>query len=165
MVEAAIVAPLLFLVLFAIIDFGWAFAQNLDVKSAGREGARVAAVNGGQTPGGCALPCTTGRLNDLVAKIRARSTELDDDKTEVFVAFAHPDGTPMSDGDAQAAAVGDAEVVVCVRYPLRSISGVTTSFLSGHLTTKVVMRMEKKPDFASGGSTNPAWGGGTCAAG
>ena len=41
-IEFAIAAPLLFLLLFGIIDFGWAFSQNLDVKHAAREGARLA---------------------------------------------------------------------------------------------------------------------------
>jgi Flp pilus assembly protein TadG len=87
-VEFAIVAPLLFLLLFGIIDFGWAFSQNLDVKHAAREGARLAAVNAapGSDP--------ADRLDGLIAMVRERSTELADEDTEVFVAFADGPADP-----------------------------------------------------------------------
>lgn len=45
MVEFGIVAPVLFLLLFGIIEFGWAFLQYLDVRHGAREGSRLAAVN------------------------------------------------------------------------------------------------------------------------
>lgn len=45
LVEFALVAPLLFALLFGMIEFGWAFAQNLDVKHTAREAGRLAAVN------------------------------------------------------------------------------------------------------------------------
>jgi Flp pilus assembly protein TadG len=45
LVEFGIVALPLFLVLFGIIEFGWAFAQHLDVRHGARESARLVAVN------------------------------------------------------------------------------------------------------------------------
>ena len=45
MVEFAIMAPLLILLLLGIIEFGWLFAQNVDVRHGAREGARLAATN------------------------------------------------------------------------------------------------------------------------
>lgn len=45
LVEFALVAPLLFALLFGMIEFGWAFAQNLDVKHTAREAGRLAAVD------------------------------------------------------------------------------------------------------------------------
>ena len=45
LVEFAIVLPLLIVLLFGIVEFGWAFAQNLDVKHVAREVGRLAAVN------------------------------------------------------------------------------------------------------------------------
>jgi Flp pilus assembly protein TadG len=44
----AIVLPLLLLVVFGVIDFGRAYNERILVTSAAREGARVAAANGGQ---------------------------------------------------------------------------------------------------------------------
>ena len=45
LVELALIAPILFLILFAVIEFGWAFTNHLDVRHGAREGARLAAVN------------------------------------------------------------------------------------------------------------------------
>jgi len=47
LVEFALVAPLLFLLVFGIIEFGYAFVQYLDVKHGAREAGRLAAVNYG----------------------------------------------------------------------------------------------------------------------
>lgn len=44
LVEFALVLPLLVLLLFGIIEFGWAFAQNLEVKHIAREVGRIATV-------------------------------------------------------------------------------------------------------------------------
>ena len=45
LVEFALVSPMLFLVLFAIVEFGWTFSQILDTRHGTREAARLAAVN------------------------------------------------------------------------------------------------------------------------
>ncbi|WP_022891210.1 TadE/TadG family type IV pilus assembly protein [Agromyces subbeticus] len=44
-VEFALVVPLLLIVLFAILDLGWVFNQQLTVTAAAREGARHYAVH------------------------------------------------------------------------------------------------------------------------
>lgn len=46
-VEMALVMTLLLVILFGIIEFSWAFAQQNDVRHGAREGARVAAVDAG----------------------------------------------------------------------------------------------------------------------
>lgn len=52
LVEFAIALPLLLLMLFGIIEFGWAFAQNLETKHIAREVGRLASVDDpdGQIP-------------------------------------------------------------------------------------------------------------------
>ena len=45
LVEFAIVAPLLLLLLFGIIEAGWLFSQQIEVRHGAREAARVAAVS------------------------------------------------------------------------------------------------------------------------
>jgi hypothetical protein len=44
LIEFAIILPLLVMLLLGIIEFGWAFAQNLEVKHIAREVGRLAAV-------------------------------------------------------------------------------------------------------------------------
>lgn len=51
LVEFALVAPVLFLIIFGIIEFGYAFVQYLDVKHGAREAGRLAAVNYGSLTG------------------------------------------------------------------------------------------------------------------
>ena len=43
-VEFALVVPLLLLILFAILDLGWVFNQQLTLTQAAREGARIIAI-------------------------------------------------------------------------------------------------------------------------
>jgi hypothetical protein len=64
MVEFALVAPIFFLVLFALIEFGWYVYQVQVINEAAREGARYAIVHGstalcpsGPMPGGAANWC------------------------------------------------------------------------------------------------------------
>lgn len=45
MVEFAVTLPLLLLLVFGIIDFGWLFYNKMGVENASREGARYAIVN------------------------------------------------------------------------------------------------------------------------
>ena len=47
LVEFAVVAILLFTILFGIIEYGFVFATNLDTRHGAREAARLAAVNFG----------------------------------------------------------------------------------------------------------------------
>lgn len=43
--EMAIIAPFLFLILFGIVEFGYGFSQDLNVRHGAREASRLAAVN------------------------------------------------------------------------------------------------------------------------
>ena len=47
LVEFAIMAILLFSLLFGMVEYGWVFANNLDARHGAREAARLAAVNWG----------------------------------------------------------------------------------------------------------------------
>lgn len=61
-VEFALVAPLLFLVIFATIDFGRMIADQIAITQAAREGVRVWALGNG-TP----TPPTTGQVQSAVS--------------------------------------------------------------------------------------------------
>lgn len=125
LVEFAILAPLLILLLFGIIEFAWVFGQNLNVRHGAREGARLAAVN--FTP---LIPETCGRM-DIVSG--ASVTLL---------------GTDLNGGGVD---VGD-EVAVTVTAPVNQITGFFGPWLPATLTSTVAIRIEQTPSW-SGGTT------------
>ncbi|HEY5183375.1 MAG TPA: TadE/TadG family type IV pilus assembly protein [Actinomycetes bacterium] len=61
-VEFVLILPILLLLLFGIISFGWVFSAQLTVNNAVREGARAAVVAGGGIDRQC---------NTVVANVRA----------------------------------------------------------------------------------------------
>ncbi len=127
LVEFALLAPLLILLLFGIVEFAWMFASNLDVKHGAREGARITVVN---TP-------DTGNVG-LAAEICTRMDMVgsDIDTTITWVS----DGTP---------AVGEA-VTVTVSTPLSTLTGIMDWAFAGvtSLDSTVEMRIEQPPDWS-----------------
>lgn len=137
--EFALVAPLLFALVLGAVDFGWMFSQNHDLRSAARESARVAVVNGGT--GSTAI----ARRDDLIARTRTKAPQLSGSSLEVYIQLEN------TNGDAITGDPGD-DVVVCLSYPKRSLSGFYATFLTGTMSTKAIMRMEQQATFAAGGS-------------
>jgi Flp pilus assembly protein TadG len=129
LVEFAILAPFLILLLFGIIEFAWVFATNLDVKHGAREGARITAVN---TP-------DTGNV-DLAAEICSRMSIVGSD-TATTITWAS-DGTP---------AVGEG-VTVTVSTPLSTLTGIMDWAFGSvpTLDSTVEMRIEQPPDWSDG---------------
>jgi Flp pilus assembly pilin Flp len=84
LVEFALIAPLLFIVLFALIDFGKAINYWNDQTQLAAQGARLAAVNGGNAladPGVCLNPAVTkSTLTDYI-QCQADTRELLSGKT------------------------------------------------------------------------------------
>ncbi len=75
-VEFALVVPILFLLVFGIIEFGFIFNRWISVTHASREGARLLAVNVPEDslPAGCnpnAAPPPNGTCTTLGAETRA----------------------------------------------------------------------------------------------
>ena len=129
LVEFAILAPFLILLLFGIIEFAWVFATNLDVKHGAREGARITAVN---TP-------DTGNAG-LAAEICSRM-ELVGSNTATSITWAS-DGTP---------AVGEG-VTVTVSTPLSTLTGIMDWAFGSvpTLDSTVEIRIEQPPDWSDG---------------
>lgn len=69
LIEFALLAPLLFLILFGIVEFGWLFSQNLDVRHGAREGVRLAAVNFPEGPPPNSGTRTDANRDTLIAEI------------------------------------------------------------------------------------------------
>lgn len=125
LVEFALVLPILFLLIFGIIEFGWAFFQNLDVRHGAREGARLAAVNYKESPS----PSAADQLTEIINETCDRMDSGDD----VRINFHRP-GT---------AAVGQT-IEVTVRKPLDTLTGFIDFALAGKtLNSDVDIRIEQ----------------------
>lgn len=99
-VEFALILPLLLLLLFAIIDFGWVLSQQLAVTAGAREGARYYAIHHDDTPdpaGPTVQEAAEGRADALIAGPvtfdypSLCSDEVDDDELTMVVE------TPLTD--------------------------------------------------------------------
>jgi Flp pilus assembly protein TadG len=135
LVEFAFILPIFILFVFGIIDFGWAYSQNLDVKQGAREGGRLVAVNSGV--GGSA----TARCQSLQTQIKNRTTELTDASETVVISFTDANGNGTKD-------IGELAAVT-VAYPLSSLSGVSGIFLNGTMQSSVTMRLEQPGTWSS----------------
>jgi Flp pilus assembly protein TadG len=72
LVEFALVAPFLLLLILGMVEFGWLFAQNLDVRHGAREAARLAAVNFPEGPPPNSGSRSATNTDALVAEICSR---------------------------------------------------------------------------------------------
>ena len=114
-VEFAIVASLFFMLVFGIIDFGFAFHSWNNAVNAAREGARTGAVD--SNPG------------DVAARVRAASSTLDQSKLTVSVVCSHSGGAFASSSCGSSLVEGDiVRVIVNYDYDLITPLG---SFVPG----------------------------------
>lgn len=117
LLEFAIVAPFLILLLLGVIEFGYFLGEFNDVRHGAREGARLAAVNGGD--------------NSFLA---AETCDAMDLTSGVTVQF-----TDGSTGD-----VGDtAEISVVATPGSLSGLGLIEALLPNQLTSSVEFRLEQ----------------------
>jgi hypothetical protein len=126
LVEFGIVAPLLILLVFGILEFGWGFLQALDVRHAAREGGRLAAVNFGPGTG-------TTQTNAIIDEV---CTRIDDtDGVEVTISFPGGDN------------VGD-EVHVRVERTFKSLTGFF-NFTDRTMVSEVDVRLEQDATYST----------------
>jgi hypothetical protein len=129
LVEFALVAPLLFLILFGVLDFGKAFNYWSDENHLAAQGARLAAVNNA-TPGNCPDGSTPTSLQAYI-KCNADTSEL---LSNARVCISFPKGTPVKTGDP-------VSVNVSTNYtwiPLvGSVFGSTSTPIAGSATMRI----------------------------
>jgi Flp pilus assembly protein TadG len=125
-VEFSIIAILLFTLLFGIIEAGWAFSQQLEIRHGAREGARLVAVN---FPGGDAA------VVDEVCERMNFSGDLAATTVQITL-----DGT----------AVGDTARVAVVS-PYSGLTGFLDGIFGGAtISSTVDIRLEQVPDPSLG---------------
>ena len=144
LVEFALVAPLLLLLLFGVIEFGFVFNDYQSVRQGVRDATRVAVVD--NVPN-CA---TSGDdTDDLICYVEQRVGLAGDTRVRIDVTAADP----SIPGDRGA-------VKICVQRQIRSVTGMLSPFLNGrYITTEVTMRVERgnEPGFVDR-SESPASG-------
>jgi Flp pilus assembly protein TadG len=114
-VEFAIVLPLLVLLVFGIMEAGWLFAQQVEVRNAAREGARLAVVDEAASPG-----------SSIRTKVCQRAP-LSDDRAQVTI---------VVDSDT---------ATVTVEQDYASLTGVIPSFNAPiTIASTVKMRLERE---------------------
>jgi Flp pilus assembly protein TadG len=140
LVEFALIAPLLLLLILGMVEFGWLFAQNLDVRHGAREGARLAAVNFPEGPPPNSGTRNAARRDLLIAEICARMQTPED--AEVII---------TTGGD-----VGDAATVT-VNTPGETLTGFIDFLLppSLVLTSTVQIRLEQAATYINSSGAEP----------
>jgi hypothetical protein len=143
LVEAAIIIPIFFLLIFGMIEFGVGFNDYVAVRNGARQGARLGVVNDLTRAPSCKIagstvtppmnPATLGDgTNALVCKTKQRVGLGGDVKVQI-IRGANP-------GDS---------LQVCASFPVKSITGFTAPFISGTiLRTSTTIRLEQTPKFA-----------------
>ncbi len=131
LVEFAIIVPIFFLLVFGIIEFGWAFFQQLDVRHGAREASRLVAVNYKTT----ASPSPSDQTTQIVNEVCSRM----DSGKNISVQITQL-GSP---------AVGD-EFRVTVTKPLQQLTGFLGFALNGKtLSSGVDSRIEQTATWQS----------------
>ena len=148
LVEFALVVPLLFLILFGIIDFSLVMFSYISVRQGTSAGAREAAVIGTTTLS--AQSCTMAPL--ITSGVSTDATNLlcytknhiglNPAKTRVSIWFSTTGCNSVS-GQPQPCYSPGVPVIVCTQYPASSTTHFFSSLLNNVvLTSKVEIRVE-----------------------
>lgn len=130
-VEFAIVAPLLLVLLLGVVEFGLLFGKRLDVSQGAREGARLASVNYQATSGSSGA----AQASEIVTATCSRMEVIDNTTITIDVSS----GTSIGD-----------TMVFSVSAPAQPVTGMFDNFLAGTvLTSDVEVRLEQPATFAT----------------
>jgi Flp pilus assembly protein TadG len=158
LVEGAIVIPLLFLILFAVIDFSWAFYQYISLRQGVREGAREAAIT--TIPGyATSWPgCTLAPINNVPTPQNQVTAGVDffdmmcytksriglGMGPNVRVSIAWSSGEAQNWAPTTNPSATDS-VVICAQYKISSLTGALSPILNNYtITSKTEIRIEQQ---------------------
>lgn len=150
MVETAFVLPILVALLFGIVDFGFAFNSYISERQGTAQGGRQAIVANFGSSSTCPLTPLTGAGSDsletkeLMCLVKDR-VGLDETDTRVSISFG-PGGYTVGH-----------PVLVCVEYPLSSVTQLFAPLLDGKvLKTKAELRVEQVTTTSGAGAFKAA---------
>jgi hypothetical protein len=122
MVEFAALAPVMFLMLFGVIEFGWLLFHNHQIATGAREGARFAIVNG-------EMSGNPTNVNAVRNRVLDRVTVADPDQLLVTLNLVDGDMEPES------------RIRVEVRYVHQTLVGMMLGVGTVELSSSSTMRM------------------------
>lgn len=120
LVEFAVVLPLLILLVFGIMEAGWLLSQQVEVRNAAREGARLAVVD---------FP-DPGDSNQIIAETCSRAA-LSAARASVYLS----QNNAGTDG---------ASAIVTVEQRYESLTGILPMFDNLTITSTAEMRIERE---------------------
>jgi hypothetical protein len=139
LVEAAFMLPILFAIVFGIIDFGFVFNDWISVRQGGRDGLRQVIVNTHPTaPGGGAWSCPLGGgvpAGDATSMACFTKLRVGNDQNKTAVAIYFTSGS-FTAGQP---------VKVCVQYKSGSATGAYSTILSGKVLDTEVESLIEQP--------------------
>lgn len=128
--EFGIISVLLFTLIFGIVEYGWAYAQTLDVRHGAREGARLAAVN---------FPNNMTGDPQTAALVDALCDRMDDNNAARNVRVSIT---------LNGASIGDS-VTVQVRSDLEALTGFFPGLSNKKLNSTIVLRLEQDATYVN----------------
>lgn len=147
LVEFALIAPILLVLLFGIVDFGIAMSNQVALRQGVREGARqgVVAEYGPTSSCGATVVGGSENMRRLLCLTKSR-TDLTASDVSVAVRFDTTTAGPTPTTGGGSPPVGSA-LVVCGVVPLDSLSGMFDPVLADrYLRSRTVMRVEVASD-------------------
>ncbi len=149
-VEFALVAPLLFLLIMGMIDFGNIYSNQISIRQGVREAARVGVVkNWGSS---CTLNSFTGGMTpssdiqNLMCTVKNRIGITP--ASDIYTKVVFDPSYGLNNG-----------LIVCAQMRAQSLSGFTTQFVNGvFLKSKVEMNVEQAAASETAGEEAPPSG-------
>lgn len=139
LVEFALVAPVLFLVVFGIVEFGMGLNDYQSLRQGVREGARQAAVQQyGSEDGSCTAITAPTPVKQVICLTEDRVALGNDVRTSVR--YWMP--APSTDPDQTQANPDYGTVVVCSQKAVQPLTGAIPGLDNIRLKTEIEMRLE-----------------------
>lgn len=136
LIEFALLAPLLIILLMGIIEFGWLFAQMNEIRHVAQEGARWGAVSRPDLDGDGSLD-----WDDLTARACAAANL--------------PSGTIVTITGSQGGGAKEDTATVTVTAAVQSLTNlpIITTFLPTSLSNTATFRLEQPAQWIGGTET------------
>ncbi len=142
-VEFALVLPILLMLLFGVVDYGWWFGETLGLRSGVREAARLGAVNE-------VVPAASS-ADAVKAVMLQRSPQLSSDAAALAVAVRiyGPGATGEIPGTGST-------LLICATFPGESITGLGDVLypFPDDQAASATMRLEKTPVLSDSQTAN-----------